>query len=189
MGHTKKLRFAVITGVGLIILAGEGVAMAQNGLTAGLALSNVIFTQQVGGIEADNFSLFVDRETLKDSEVAVSRLKLEDATITDLCMSAPIKLPGLGDRRFQMRAPGASTKATNLVIGAKELNGTMTMTNPQIGVDAQQLSDKAEPGSFGISMTHLSAKNQLIYATSLSADKLTAAGGQIKVVKEGEGEC
>lgn len=189
MGHTRKLRFAAISGAGLLILAGEGVAMAQNGVSAGLALSNVIFTQQVGGIQAENFSLFVDRESLSDRDVAVSRLKLEEATITDLCMSAPIKLPGLGDRRFQMRAPGPSTTATNLVIGAKELNGSMTMTNPQIGVDAKQLSDKAEPGSFGISMTHLDATDQLIYATSISADKLTAAGGQIKVVKEGEGDC
>lgn len=189
MGHTRKLRFAAISGVGLLILAGEGVAMAQNGVSAGLALSNVIFTQQVGGIQAEKFSLFVDRESLSDRDVAVSRLKLEEATITDLCMSAPIKLPGLGDRRFQMIAPGPSTTATNLVIGAKELNGSMTMTNPQIGVDAKQLSDKAEPGSFGISMTHLDATDQLIYATSISADKLTAAGGQIKVVKEGEGDC
>jgi len=189
MGHTKKMRFASIAGVGLLVLAGEGVAMAQTGISAGMALSNVIFTQQVGGIEADNFNLFVDRESLEDRDLAVSRLKLEDATITDLCMSAPIKLPGLGDRRFQMTVDGPNTTAHNLVIGAKELNGTMTMTNPQIGVDARQLSDKAEPGAFGISMTHLGATDQMIYATSISADQLTAAGGQIAVVKESENAC
>lgn len=189
MGHTKKLRFAAIAGVGLLALAGEGVAMAQSGITAGLALSNVIFTQKVGGIEAEDFSIFVDRESMENGDLAVSRLKLKDATITDLCMSAPIKLPGLGDRRFQMTVDGPNTKATNLLIGAKELNGTMTMTNPQIGVDAQQLSDHAEPGAFGIAMSHLDAKDQLIYATSISADSLTAANGQISVVKDGENAC
>lgn len=189
MGHTRKLRFAGIAGIGLLVLAGEGVAMAQSGMSAGMALSNVIFTQQVGGIEADNFNLFVDRESLEDRDVAVSRLKLEDATITDLCMSAPISLPGLGDRRFQMTVDGPNTTAHNLIIGAKELNGTMTMANPQIGVDARQLSDKAESGAFGIAMSHLDASDQLIYATSISADKLTAAGGRIAVVKEGENAC
>lgn len=189
MGHTRKLRFAAIAGVGLLVLAGEGVAMAQSGVTAGLALSNVIFTQQVGGIEAEEFSLFVDRESMEDGDLAVSRLKLKEATITDLCMSAPIKLPGLGDRRFQMTVDGPNTKATNLLIGAKDLSGTMTMTNPQIGVDARQLSDDAEPGAFGISMSHLDATDQLIHATSISADSLTAANGKIGVVKEGENAC
>lgn len=189
MGHTRKLRFGAIFGAGLLAVAAEGVAMAQNGVTAGLALSNVIFTQQVGSIQAENFDLFVDREAMENGDVAVSRLKLEHATITDLCMSAPIKLPGLGDRRFQMTVDGPNTTAENLLIGAKEMNGTMTMTHPQIGVDAQTLSDKAEPGSFGITMTELEAKDQLIYATSISADKLTAAGGQIAVVKEGESAC
>lgn len=189
MGHTRKLRFAAIAGAGLVVLAGEGVAMAQNGVSAGIALSNVIFTQRVGGIEADNFDLFVDREEMQNGDLAVSRLKLKEATITDLCMSAPIKLPGLGDRRFQMTVEGPNTTATNLLIGAKELTGTMTMTNPQIGVDARQLSNKAEPGAFGITMTQLEATDQLIYATSISADKLSAAGGKIAVVKEGESAC
>ena len=94
--------------------------MAQSGITAGLALSNVIFTQKVGGIEAEDFSLFVDRESMGNGDLAVSCLKLKDATIKDLCMSAPLKLPGLGDRRFQMTVHGPNTKATNLLIGAKE---------------------------------------------------------------------
>lgn len=38
-------------------------------------------------------------------------------------------------------------------------------------------------------MSHLDAKDQLIYSTSISADSLTVANGQISVVKDGENAC
>lgn len=189
MGHIRRLRFAGIMAVGLLTAGGMGVAMAQGGIAANLALSNTIFTQQVGGLEGKGFTLFVDKESMESGDIAVSRLRISDATVTDMCMSAPIKVPGVGDKKFQMFVPGAGTTATNLVIGAKDMAGSLTLTKPQIGVDAQQLSDQAQPGSFGLTSQTVEAVNQTIHASSIAADKLTAAGGQISIVDGDGGEC
>ena len=96
-------------GLGLLATGGMGVSMAQNGLSANLALSNTIFTQQVGGLQGDGFSLFVDHEKNVTDDVAVSRLRIDDAKVADMCMSAPISIPGLGDKKFQMFVAGDNT--------------------------------------------------------------------------------
>src|SRR5699024_11859752 len=64
---------------------------------------------------------FRSSDEMADGAVGVSRLRIDDAKITDLCMSAPVKVPGIGDRKFQMVTDGASTQADNLVIGATEI--------------------------------------------------------------------
>lgn len=189
MGHINRLRFAGIAGVGLLATAGVGVAMAQGGLSANLALSNTIFTQEVGGLDGKGFTLFVDNEKMSGNDIGVSRLKINDATITDMCMSAPIKLPLVGDKKFQMLVAGPNTTATNLVIGARDMGGTLTMIKPQIGVDAQLLSENAVPGAFGISAEGLQAADQTIHASSVAADRLTAAGGQITLEDGDGGAC
>ncbi|KQB86687.1 DUF6230 family protein [Corynebacterium lowii] len=189
MGHIRKIRFTAIMAGSALVTAGVGVAMAQGGISANLALSNTIFSMQVSDMEAQGMSLFVDNEEIRDGQTGVTRLKLEQAAISDLCMSMPIKVPGLGERKFQMIAGGPSTTASNLVIGAKELDGALTMVNPQIGVDAKQLSDKAEPGASAIVAQGLMAQGQKIRATSVSADKLTASGSKITIEEADKGVC
>lgn len=189
MGHTRRLRFAGIFGTGLVVTGGMGVSMAQNGLSANLALSDTIFTQQVGGLDGDGFSLFVDHEINVSDDVPVSRLRIDQATVTDMCMTAPISLPGVGDKKFQMLVPDDGTTASNLVIGAKDLAGSLTLIKPQIGVDAGQLSDSAVPGSGGIVSEGLEASDQTIHATSIAADKLTAKGGKISIVDSEDSAC
>lgn len=189
MGHTRKARFAAVLGAGLLLLGAETTVTAQSGLSARLALSNVIFTQHVGSIEGTGFTLFIDKQAMADKDVAVSRLHFTDATITDLCMSAPINLPGLGEKKFQMMVPGTGTTAHNLVIRAESLAGSLSMDNVQIGVDATQLSEDAIPGSFGINATNLNAIQQDIRATSIAADKLSANGGTITIEDGDGGQC
>ncbi|AWB83887.1 DUF6230 family protein [Corynebacterium liangguodongii] len=189
MGHLRKGRFAAVLGAGLLMMGAETAVMAQTGLTANIALSNVIFTQTVGSIKGQEFDLFVDAEPMQNGNLGVSRLHISEAMIADLCMSAPIDLPGIGPKKFQMLVPGESTTASNLVIGAKDLAGEMTMINPHIGIDAQQLSDKALPGAFGLNAEKLEAINQTIHASSISADSLTARGGVITVEDVDNAQC
>ncbi|MDN6427963.1 DUF6230 family protein [Acidipropionibacterium jensenii] len=189
MGHIKGKRFAGILAVGLLATAGTGVAMAQGGISANLALSNTIFSQQVSGLDGEGAAIFVGTDKLRDSDVAVSKLKFKKAQVTDLCMAAPVKLPGLGDKKFQMKVPGQNFSADNLVIGAPGLNGGMTLVKPQIGVDASQLDSNAQPGQWGISASEIHAFDQKIKATSISADKLTAAGSQVSVVDASKADC
>ncbi|MGO1949064.1 MAG: DUF6230 family protein [Mycobacteriaceae bacterium] len=189
MGHIKGKRFAGVMAVGLLATAGVGVAMAQGGLSANLALSNTIFDQTVSGLDGTGVSIYGGVDNQHDGDTAVSKLKFEDATVTDLCMAAPLSLPGVGDKKFQMLVPGDGFTADNLVIGAPGLNGGMTLDKPQIGVDASQLDDEAEAGSWGISADAIHAFDQVIKATSISADQLTAAGSKVSIVDADESEC
>jgi hypothetical protein len=189
MGHIKGKRFAGILAVGLLATAGTGVAMAQGGISANLALSNTIFSQTVSSLDGDDAAIFVGTDKLRDSDVAIARLRFKKAEVTDMCMAAPVKLPGLGDKKFQMKVPGANTHADNLIIGAPGLNGGMTLTNPRIGVDASQLEKEATPGQWGLHADNIYGFDQKIKATSISADKLTAAGGQVSVVDASKADC
>ena len=189
MGHIRKLRFAGIFGASLLATAGMGVAMAQGGISANLALSNTVFNMNVGGLDADGFSLFVDSDKMHDGTESVSRLKMEKARISDVCMTAPVKLPGVGDKKFQMLVPGQNMEAEHMIIGAAEISGGMTLDHPQIGVDASQVNDNAAPGAWGLYANGLNSDGQKIKTTSLSADKLTAAGSEITLVNPDDAKC
>lgn len=189
MGHTRKLRFASILGVGLLATAGMGVAVAQGGVSAHLALSGTIFNMHVGELDGKGFDLFTDVDKMHNGDQAISRLRINDAKVTDVCMTAPIKIPGIGDRKFQMTVPGQNFSAENMLIGARKLTGDLTLKNPQIGINAGKVDKDAPDGAWGIVADSLSAKGQGIEATSLSADKMTAGGSKIAIVDNDNAEC
>lgn len=189
MGHIKGTRFVGILAVGLLATGGMGVAMAQGGISANLALSNTIFSQTVKGLDGEGVAIFVGNDKLEGGDVAVAKLKFTKATVTDMCMAAPVKLPGLGEKKFQMTVPGENVTADNLVIGAPGLTGGMTLVKPQIGVDASQLDKTATAGQWGISAETIHAFDQTIKATSISADRLTTAGAKVSVVDADKAEC
>jgi hypothetical protein len=189
MGHIKGKRFAGVMAVGLLATAGVGVAMAQGGLSANLALSNTVFNQEVSGLDATGVSIFGGVDSQHDGDTGVARLVFEEASITDMCMTAPLNLPGLGEKRFQMLVPGENTTAEHLVLGSPGLAGGLSLINAQIGVDASQLDDEAPAGSWGLHAEALNAKDQVIKATSIAADKLTAAGSKVGIVDADKAEC
>lgn len=189
MGHTKGKRFAGVMAVGLLATAGVGVAMAQGGISANLALSNTIFNQEVSNLDASGVAIFGGTDDQHDGAQGVARLVFDDATITDMCMTAPLNLPGLGEKRFQMLVPGENTTAEHLVLGAPGLVGGLTLNNAQIGVDAGQLDDEAAAGAWGLRADSIYGWDQVIKASSVSADKLTAAGSKVGVVSVDEAEC
>lgn len=166
-----------------------GVAMAEGGISANLALSNTIFNMDVGGLDADGFSLFVDSDKLTNGEETVSRIKMTKVRVSDVCMSAPIKVPGIGEKKFQMLVPGQNMEAENMIIGAPDLSGSMTLVKPQIGIDASQIDKNAAPGAWGIAAEKLISDGQTMHASSLSADQLTAAGSEITLVNPDDAEC
>ena len=155
-GHVRRLRFAAITAAGLVATGGMG-----SGHGPGWTIRQPRAVQHHLH-PGKGFTLFVDREEMSDSDIGVSRLRITDATLTDMCMSASIKIPGVGDKKFQMLVAGPNTTATNLVIGAKDMSGSLTLVKPQIGVDAEQLSDQAVHGAFGLSSQSVTAINQTI---------------------------
>lgn len=189
MGNTRKRRFAAILGTSLLATAGMGVAVAQGGISAHLALSNTIFNMEVGEMQADEFTLFPASDKLHNGSEAISRLRLREATVSDVCMTAPLDIPGMGKRKFQMLVPGQNFSAKNMVIGAKEIGGGMKLIKPQIGIDANQLDSEAPAGSWGLAAEKLIANGQSIKTSSLSADELSAAGSKITIEDPKNAKC
>ena len=191
MGHLRKLRFAGILGVSLLVTSGVGVAMAEGGIAANLALSGTVFKMRVGKMVGDEASLFVGGEKVLDNEEGVTKLRFNKARVTDLCMEAPMgNIPGVGDASFVMRVDGENFSADNLLLGAQKLTGDITMHNPQIGIDAHQVDDRAPDNAWGLTATQMVVANQDIFATSVAADQLTIAGSKIDIVRKGkDGGC
>ncbi|KAB3519194.1 hypothetical protein GC425_09350 [Corynebacterium sp. zg254] len=189
MGHIKKTRFAAILGVGLLATAGTGVAVAQGGLSAHLALSNQIFNLQVSQMDGDNISLFTDSDKMHNGTEAITRLRISKVKVKDVCMAAPMDVPGMGHKTFQMQVPGQNFEAKNLVIGAKDLQGGLKLEGAQIGIDTHQVDSNAAPGTWGIAANKIQAISQKIKVTSMAADELTAAGGKIKIVNDEDAQC
>lgn len=182
MGYVKKARFAGIFSAGLLLAGGTGVAMAQNGLSANLALSGTVMTLTVDELVGDSSSLFVGAEKAGESNQGVSKLRFGKASGTDVCLSAPLKnIPGVGEATFKLLVPGKSLSADNLLVGAKDINGAITMKHPQIGIDANQVDSRAGQGAWGLAATQMIVQKQQLHVTSLAADSLTISGAKITV--------
>lgn len=190
MGHLRKLRFASILAGGLVVAGGTGVAMAQGGISANLALSGTVFDMTVTEMTGDSASLFVGTEKVDDGNDGVSKLKFTDAVATDVCMSAPLgNIPGFGPATFKLETPGENFRATNLLLGAKAIEGGLTLNSPQIGIDANQVDSRAPQGDWGIYSDQMIVQNQQIKATSVAADQITIAGAKIGVHRGEDSGC
>ncbi len=190
MGHVKKARFIGILAGGLIVSAGTGVAMAQGGISANLALSGTVMKMTVDDLVGDQSSLFVGPEKVGEGQAGVSKLRFGDASGTNVCMSAPLgEIPGVGNATFKLVVPGKNFAADNLLIGATDINGALTLYKPQIGIDAHQVDGRANPGSWGLAATQMVVQDQKLLATSVAADSLTIAGAKITIETGENGGC
>lgn len=190
MAHMRKLRFASILAGGIIVAGGTGVAMAQGGISANLALSGTVMDMTVGSMTGDTTSLFVGAEQANDESTGVSNLKFVGASASDVCLSVPIpNIPGLGDATFKLEVPGQNFSAENLLLGAKSVDGDLTMNSAQIGIDANQVDSRAAQGSWGLFTDQLLVNDAKIEATSLAADQLSVAGAKINVLRGSDSGC
>ncbi|MEJ5919355.1 MULTISPECIES: DUF6230 family protein [unclassified Corynebacterium] len=164
--------------------------MAQGGISANLALSGTVMTLTVDELVGDKSSLFVGAEKAGDGEAGVSKLRFGEAQGTNVCLSAPLgNVPGVGEATFKLEVPGQNFGAENLLVGAKDINGALTMTNPQIGIDANQVDERAPGGSWGLTATQMIVQDQQLKVTSVAADSLTIAGAKINVETGSNGGC
>lgn len=192
MGHTRARRLAAALAVGLIGAGGAGVAMAQGGLNAGLALSGTLFKVTMGNANGTNFSLFVDSDALGDQgDIPVSRLHFGEVTASNLCLSAKLgDIPGVGDVSFKLTADGEDTvHGNNLVVGAKVLQGDLTLQRPTLGADVSQRNPAAPPGSWGLVTDHINVQARNIDATSLASDDLTVQNVSVTIERGDNNVC
>lgn len=193
MGRVNTWKAATAMAVGCLMAAGTGTAMAQGGLSANLALSGTIFKVTIGDVVGQGFSLFVDSENMGEEAPAepVSRLKFDAATASNLCVSANLaEVPGVGPVSFKLLSEGEnSVDADGLLVGAKVLQGDLTLANPQLGVDASQANPDAPAGSWGLVSDGINVQARNIEATSVAANTLTVRNVTVTVERGHENAC
>lgn len=165
-----------------------GFAVAQGGLTANLALSGTFFNVNMRHLEGEGFSLFVDSDKKGEEDVPTARLKMEHAVASDLCLYVTTDL--LGETTLALKAKGDnSVEATDLLVGASDIEGSLVMQDANVGIDAHQLSETADPGTWGLYSKQVSLTADDVRATSLGAKTLSAKNVGVSVRRGHDNVC
>ena len=105
MGRINKTKAGVALLAGLVGFGATGVAVAQGGLTANLALSGTFFKISMTHLEGEGLSIFTDGEQMAEEAVPVARVKFEHAYASNLCLSAALPdVPLVGESTFTLKA-------------------------------------------------------------------------------------
>ena len=191
MGKTNITKAAVALTAGLAAFGVTGFAVAQGGLTANLALSGSFFKITMGHLDGEGFSLFVDDDQKGEEHLPVARIKLDHAKVSDLCLSVTDpKVPGVGEATLALKAEGeGSTESDSLLVGATDVDGSLVMQDVNVGIDANQLSDTADPGAWGLYSKQVSLKADDVKATSVGAQRLSAKNVGVTVRRGSDNGC
>ncbi len=191
MGKTNITKAAVALTAGLAAFGVTGFAVAQGGLTANLALSGSFFKITMGHLDGEGFSLFVDDDQKGEEHLPVARIKLDHAKVSDLCLSVTVpKVPGVGEATLALKAEGeGSTESDSLLVGATDVDGSLVMQDVNVGIDANQLSDTADPGAWGLYSKQVSLKADDVKATSVGAQRLSAKNVGVTVRRGSDNGC
>lgn len=191
MGSINVARAAVALTAGLAAFGVTGVAVAQGGLTANLALSGTFFTVSMSHLEGEDFSLFMDREEKGEEQLGVARLKFGHALASNLCLSATLPdIPGVGEATLALVASGdGSVEVQDLVVGATDIAGSLNLQDAIVGIDAHQINPAAQPGAWGLKSDRVTLSAERIRATAVGAKSLTAKGVGVTVKKGSANAC
>ena len=142
MGRINKTKAGVALLAGLVGFGATGVAVAQGGLTANLALSGTFFKISMTHLEGEGLSIFTDSEQMANDTLPVARLKFEHAYASNLCLSAALPdVPVVGESTFTLKALGDnSVEVRDLVVGATDIKGALDLTDASVAVSYTHLT-------------------------------------------------
>ncbi|TWP53747.1 cholesterol esterase [Lentzea tibetensis] len=195
MGRTRWSRFVGVLGAGAVGAGFLLFGMSQGALAASFAVSGSSFKVSADGLRGDGFVQFgsVDAGSGQAHAVAVNGFR--KATLDSFCQSVFMgSLPLVGDVTMKITAAGnGSMTADNLVVGLTDLNGDLTVTNPQIGVDAGQVDKgpeglKGTPGAFALQADSAVIGSARLVAWSTTAQTIRFKGLGLSV-RQGKQEC
>lgn len=191
-GRTQWRRFAALL-VPAAALAGAIVfGMANGALAASFAVSGQQFKVSAKELVGQDFVQYggvafpVGVEGDKQHSPAppnklVAVSGMDSATITDLCQSVRVPVPGMNVvMTINAGHQGRPVQATDLMLDITELRGDAEFKNIQIGRDASQLGGKTA-GGFGQSAEEVKIKNLKQVAWSTSAATFTLNDLELKV--------
>ena len=190
MGRISVPKAAAGLVAGFAAFGVAGFAVAQGGLTANLALSGTFFNVNMRHLEGEGFSLFVDSDKKGEEDVPTARLKLEHAVASDLCLYVTTDLPAVGESTLALKAKGDnSVEATDLLVGASDIEGSLVMQDANVGIDASQLSQTADPGTWGLYAKQVSLTADDVRATAIGAKTLSAKNVGVSVERGRGNAC
>ncbi|OFT85511.1 DUF6230 family protein [Corynebacterium sp. HMSC29G08] len=191
MGRINGVKLAAALGTSLLAFGATGVAVAQGGLTANLALSGTFFTVSMTHLTGEDFALFMDSEDMAGDNIPVARLRFGHALASNLCLSATLpSIPGVGEGTLQLIAAGdGSVEVTDLLVGASDIEGSLNLTDAAVGIDASQVIPSANVGAWGLHSNGVTLSAEKIRATAVGAKKLSAKGVTVSVKKGRENAC
>ena len=191
MANINIKRTAIALDVGLTAFGATGVAVAQGGLTANLALSGTFFDVSMTHLEGEGFTLFMDGEQMGEQSVPVARLGFSHAYASNLCLSATLPdMPMVGESTLALKANGDnSVEVRDLVVGSDDIVGALNLTDVSVGIDASQVSPIAPQGAWGLKSDKVTLSAEKIRATAVGAKSLTASGVGVTVRKGRDNAC
>ena len=191
MGRIDVKKTAMALVAGLSAFAATGVAVAQGGIAANLALSGTFFSVSMSHLRGEGLSVFVDGEQMANEQLPVARFKFQHAYASNLCLSATLPdVPLIGESTFRLSANGNdSVEVRNLVVGATDVSGSLDLGNAAVGVDASQYNDAAAPGAWGLSAGTVALSADHIRATSVGAQTLKVSGVNVSVKRDPSDAC
>ena len=133
--QTRPKIFAASLIAGLAITGAMGLGMARGEVPIQMGISGQNFQATVSKLEGSQVAVYPRTlGTVKNGRVQTVVVTMGQATLSDLClaMSAP-DLPFVGTVTMIIKAPGASTKATNMMMDVDGLGADMTLEHAVVG--------------------------------------------------------
>ncbi|SHG03797.1 DUF6230 family protein [Streptoalloteichus hindustanus] len=193
-GRTRWLRFGAVLGGGLVASGVLVMGISQGALAASFTVSGTSFKASADKMVGHGYAQYGSVDKSADGKVhPVAVNAIGKASLDNFCQSVVIPgIPVLGDVSMRITAGGAGgMKADNLLLNAESLNGSLTLTNAEVGRDAGTLDKgpgKGQPGSFGIQADTVTVNNLKQTAWSTTASTLQFNGMNLALYA-GRNEC
>ncbi|MEV6375773.1 cholesterol esterase [Micromonospora musae] len=165
------------------VAGGIILGMANGAIAASFDVSGQTFKVGASRLVGEGFEQYGGMAKEKNGTIhPVAVSEIADAKLYDLCQSVNASVPGL-KIVLTINAGGGGKPATakGLLIDMDSLEGDATFTNIQIGRDATDLNEHAQPKSFGQSADKVVIKDLRQVARSTSAGTFTLNGLKLKV--------
>ncbi|MGM1059040.1 DUF6230 family protein [Saccharothrix sp. Mg75] len=163
--------FAGVLTAGSAAAAVVLLGLSQGALAASFAVSGTSFKVSADRLAGKGFVQFGGVDSGADAAHPVATSAFRTVVMDNFCQSVTLRsLPAVGDVTLRIDSTGAEgMSATDIVLGVEGLSGDLTLVNPQIGVDAGQVS-KGPPELVGLPGGFAQQADEV----SIAAPRLTA---------------
>lgn len=194
-GRTRWLRFAGTFAVGGVLAGGLLVGVSQGAFAASFAVSGTSFEVTSSHLVGAGFVQFGGISASPDAAHPVAVNAFKSADLDNFCQSVFLpNNPIIGDLTLRITADGAKgMHADNMVVDIAQVDGDFTLNNPDIGVDASQVSKgpigaQGRPGDFGMQADSITINNLKQVAWGTSAQTIAFKGMSLRIVA-GNNQC